>query len=264
MSAPINVFRLNVLAGLISAAAVCCIASSATAAEWGSLKGHFLYAGDAPTAAKIDVTKDQETCGDKNLMNEELVVAKDKSLANVMIWCKSKVKVNPEYEKTAADTVTMDNKGCRFEPHVLGIRVGQTLSLKNSDPVAHNSNVVGKNIQTNPLIPPATTSEVKIEGPETVPALVSCNIHPWMKGRLMVRTNPYFAVSDAKGNFEIKDLPAGEWEFVVYHERSGYVTDASVKGDKATWPKGVVKLTIDGGKTTDLGDIKLGAAQFNK
>jgi plastocyanin len=252
MSESMKLFRLKLLAGLASIAVLCCCTSAS--------------AGDAPAAAKIDVTKDQQVCGDKNLMSEELVVAKDNSLANVMIWCKSKVKANPEYEKSASDIVTLDNKGCRFEPHVLGIRVGQTLSLKNSDPVAHNSNVAGKNIQANPLIPPGTTSEIKIEGPENVPALVSCNIHPWMKGRLMVRpaTNPYFAVSDAKGNFEIKDLPAGELEFVVYHERSGYVTDASVKGESAKWPKGAVKFTIDAGKTLDLGDIKLGAAQFNK
>ena len=79
-----------------------------------------------------------------------------------------------------------------------------------------------------------------------------------MKGRLIVRANPYFAVSQKDGTFEIKNLPAGDIEFVVYHEKSGYVTDAEVKGEKVNWPKGVMKVTIEAGdEPTDLGEIKL-------
>lgn len=249
---------------VLVAAGFSLISTPAMAAEWGSLKGHFVYAGDAPAAAPIQVTKDPQFCGNHNLLSEDLVVAADKSIANVMIWCKSKVTVAHSYAKDAAATVVLDNKNCRFSPHVVGVRVGQTLQIKNSDQVAHNTNIVGKNLQVNPLVPAGGSSDVSVDGPETLPAIVTCNIHPWMKGRVMVRSNPYFAVSDAKGNFEIKDLPAGDLEFVVYQETAGYVTDATMKGEKATWPKGVVKITIEPGKTTDLGDIKLGAAQFNK
>ncbi len=237
---------------------------SAHADDWGNLKGRFIYDGKAPEPVKLNIDKDQQICGDKGLVDESLVVGSSGGLANVMIYVKGKVKVHPDYDKTADATVVLDNKGCRFNPHVQGARVGQTLQIKNSDPVAHNTNIVGRNLQTNPLIPAGQASDIKIEGPETLPAMVSCNIHPWMKGRVLIRTNPYFAISGKDGSFEIKNLPAGDLEFVVYQERSGFVTDAETKTGKVTWPKGVMKVTIEPGKDTDLGDIKLDAAQFNK
>jgi plastocyanin len=252
---------------LSAAVAVALVASRTSAEEWGTLKGKFIYDGKPAAPAPIDVTKDPEVCGNKGLVSEELVVdEKTGAIANVMLWVKGKdFAVHPDYEKTASGTVVLDNKGCRFEPHVQGIRVGQTLQLHNSDPVAHNTNVQGRNNQINPLIPAQSSSDQKIDQAEILPALVSCNIHPWMKGRLIVRPNPYFAVSKKDGTFEIKNLPAGDLEFVVYHERSGYVTDAEVKGEKVNWPKGVMKITIKAGdEPTDLGEIKLSAAQFNK
>ncbi len=248
---------------LLSLAAVA-VGSASRADDWGSLKGRFLYDGTAPAASPLTIDKDQAICGDKGLVNEELVVDSKGNIANVMLWVKGKVAVNPDFEKTAGETVVLDNKGCRFNPHVQGVRVGQTLSVKNSDPVAHNSNLVGKNLQVNPLIPSGGSSETKIEAPEALPVQVSCNIHPWMHARVMVRPNPYFAVSAADGTFEIKNLPAGDLEFVVYHEKSGYVTDAKVGGSDEKWTKGVMKVTIPAGGTKDLGDVKLSAEQFNK
>lgn len=252
---------------LSAALALAFVSSRASAEDWGTLKGKFIFDGKAPAPAPIDVTKDQEYCGNKGLVNEELVVdAKTGAIANVMLWVRKKdVPIHPDYEKTATDTVVLDNEGCRFQPHVQGIRVGQTLQLKNSDPVAHNTNVQGRNNQINPLIPAKSSSDQKIDQAEILPALVSCNIHPWMKGRLIVRDNPYFAVSKKDGTFEIKNVPAGDIEFVVYHEKSGYVTDATLNGQAAKWPKGVMKVTIKAGdEPTDLGEIKLSAAQFNK
>jgi plastocyanin len=257
---PRHLTILAVLATAILASA----SRHARADDWGSLKGRFIYDGKAPEPVKLTIDKDQQVCGDKGLVAEDLVVASDGGLANVMIYVKGKVKVHPDYDTTADATVVLDNKGCRFNPHVQGVRVGQTLQIKNSDPVAHNTNIVGRNLQVNPLIAAGTASDQKIEAPETLPAMVSCNIHPWMKGRILVRSNPYFAISGKDGSFEIKNLPAGELDFIVYHERSGYVQDAELKTGKATWPKGLFKITIEPGKDTDLGEIKLAAAQFNK
>lgn len=248
------------------AAAIAIDASRASAEDWGNLKGKFVFDGPAPNPVALTIDKDPTVCGNRGLVNEDLVVdPKGGAIANVMLWVKGKdVSVHPDYEKTATDTVVLDNKGCRFDPHVQGVRVGQTLQLKNSDPVAHNTNVQGRNLQINPLIPAMSPSDQKIEQAEILPAMVSCNIHPWMKARLIVRPNPYFAVSKKDGTFEIKNLPAGDLEFIVYHERSGYVTDAELKGEKVKWPKGLLKVTIEAGKDTDLGEIKLSAEQFNK
>ncbi len=250
---------------LLAAAAVALGSSSARAEDWGNLKGKFVYDGKAPAAVPLTIDKDQAVCGNKGLVAEDLVVDSKGNMANIMLWIKGKdVAVHPDYEKSASDTVVLDNKGCRFEPHVQMLRVGQTLQLKNSDPVAHNTNVQGRNLQINPLIPAMSTSDQKVDEAEILPAMVSCNIHPWMKGRIIIRPSPYFAVSKKDGTFEIKNIPAGDQEFIVYQERSGYVTDATVGGEKVKWTKGVMKVTIKAGETTDLGEIKLRADQFNK
>jgi plastocyanin len=256
--------RHSTIIAALAAAFVISATQFAPADDWGNLKGRFIYDGKAPDPTKLTIDKDQQICGDKGLVDESLVVDSSGGMANVVLWIRGKAKVHPDYEKSADATVVLDNKGCRFNPHVQGVRVGQTLQIKNSDPVAHNTNIVGRNLQVNPLIPAGSASDQKIEAPENLPANVSCNIHPWMKARVVVRSSPYFAISKKDGSFEIKNLPAGDLEFVVYHERSGFVQDAETKSGKVNWPKGVMKVTIEPGKDTDLGDIKLAAAQFNK
>ena len=91
-------------------------------------------------------------------MNESVQIGSDQGLANVVVFVRTgKLPVNDEYKKTASDKVTLDNKDCHFVPHVVGVRVGQTLELKNSDPVAHNSNIQGNLLKSNPLIPSGST-----------------------------------------------------------------------------------------------------------
>ena len=223
----------QVLMTLLAVASVALATTAANAAEWGSIKGRFVYDGTAPVPTKLTIDKDQATCGKHDLVDQSLEVGKDGGIANVVVWLiTKKVKVNPEYEKTATDKVTLDNHDCHFEPHLVGLRVGQTLVIKNSDPVAHNTKIDGEITQFNQLIPAGSSVEVSIDGPERLLAPVGCSIHPWMVAKMVVRSSPYFAISDKNGNFEIKDLPAGELEFQVIQERSGYITSATVDGKK--------------------------------
>lgn len=256
---------LRVLSAITAIAALACLTAAARADDWGSIKGRFTFDGTPPAPTKLDINKDQATCGNHDLVDQSLEVATGGGLANVVVWLRDKkVEVNPDYEKSASDKVTLDNKDCHFVPHVVGVRVGQTLVIKNSDPIAHNTKIDGTNLSVNPLIPAGQSNEQSIDGAENLPAPVSCSIHGWMHGVLVVRSNPYFAISDKDGNFEIKNLPAGEHEFQVWQEKAGYITDVSVDGRSVEWMKGRVKWTVEAGKTTDLGEFKLAAAQFNK
>ena len=202
----------------------------ASATGWGSIKGRFTYDGAAPVPAALKIDKDQAVCGNHDLKDEGLVVGPSGGIANIVVWVTSKVKVNPKFDATKADKVVLDNKNCHFVPHVVGLRTGQTLVIKNDDPVAHNTKIDGLNIQVNPLIPAGATSEQAVDVAEKLPAPVSCSIHGWMHALMVVRPNPYFAITDKDGNFEINDLPPGDLEFQVWQERTGYVTDASVDG----------------------------------
>lgn len=245
-----SMLALLVVAGLSAAPAQ---------AQWGNLKGRFVYDGKPPAATPLAVTKDQEVCGKHKLVNEELVVGEDGGLANVVIYVRDKkVKVHPDYEKTAEDLVRFDNEHCRFEPHILPMRLTQTLELHNSDPVGHNSNVspIG-DAGTNPLIAPGSAAQHKFNRSQNVPVQVTCNIHPWMKGWILPRDNPYMAVSAEDGTFEIKNLPVGKLEFQAWQEKAGYLIA------KPDWKKGRFELTIKKGDN-DLGDIKVSPKLFEK
>ena len=189
---------------------------------WATLTGRFVLDGSAPSPARVNVDKDQAVCGTHQLFDESIVIGKDKGIANVAIFVTTrKIPINKSFDKSATESVVLDNIGCRFEPHVQKLRVGQTLVVKNSDPVAHNTNIVGRNIQANPLIPSGATAEFPIAGSEPDPAKVSCNIHPWMRARLVVTSNPYCAISKDDGSFELLDLPAGDLELQVWQENAG-------------------------------------------
>ena len=258
MKTPFAIPRLALLV-------LCCLAGAARAEEWGTIKGRFLYGGDAPAAAELKADKDVEVCGKHKLLNEELAVGADKGVANVVIYVRDKsVKVHPDLAALKNEKIVLDNKDCRFEPHVVVVQTGQTLVIKNSDTVGHNSNVATvKNPPSNSLIPASGESPVTFANDEAIPAQVTCNIHPWMKAWLVVRPNPYAAVSKADGSFELKNVPAGEVELQLWHEKAGYIGEITVGGKPEKIAKGRKKLKVAGGDN-DLGEMVLDANLFKK
>jgi plastocyanin len=214
------------------------LAGQSHAAEWASLKGRFVFDGDPPAPTEITADKDVEVCGKHKLVNEELVVSDGKGIANVVLFVRSKgVTVHPDLEDgSKLDPLVLDNKDCRFQPHVGFVQTGQTLTIKNSDPVGHNSNIATmKNSPSNSLVPSNGSSDVTFSRDEAIPASVTCNIHPWMKAYLVIRPNPYGVVTGADGSFEIENLPVGEeLEFQLWHEKGGYLDEFTLDGKKTS------------------------------
>ena len=240
---------------------------AASAEEWGTIKGRFVFGGAAPAATDLKADKDVEVCGKHKLVSEELVVGADKGVANVVVFVRDKdVKVNPDAAAAAkAAKALLDNKDCKFTPHVLVVHTGQQLVIKNSDTVGHNSNVATvKNSPSNSLIPAGGESPLTFTSEEAIPAQVTCNIHPWMKAWIVVRPNPYAAVSNADGTFEIKNVPAGgEVELQLWHEKAGYIGEYTVGGKAEKIAKGRRKVKVDAAGT-DLGEMVLAPALFQK
>ena len=250
-------------AAVVATLSLACIATRAD--EWGTIKGRFVFGGDAPAAAELKADKDVEVCGKHKLLAEELVVGADKGVANVVVFVRDKdVKVHPDMA-AKGEKVVLDNKNCRFDPHVAVVQTGQTLVLKNSDTVGHNSNVATiKNPPSNNLIPAGGEATITFASDEAIPAQVTCNIHPWMKSWIVVRQNPYAAVSKADGSFEIKNVPAGgEIELQIWHEKAGYVGEVTVGGKAEKIAKGRKKLKVAAGDN-DLGEMVLDANLFKK
>jgi plastocyanin len=249
----------------LSAVVAGCLAVPAWGEEWGTLKGKFVFGGSPPAAAELKADKDVEVCGKHKLVAEELLVGADGGVANVVVYVRDKkVNVHPDLAASKNEKVVLDNKDCRFEPHVAFVQTGQSLVLKNSDTVGHNSNVATlKNQPSNSLIPAGEERSITFKDDEAIPAQVTCNIHPWMKAWLVVRDNPYAAVSKADGSFEIKHLPAGEVELQMWHEKAGYIGEIKVGGKVEKTAKGRKKVQV-AAAGTDLGEMTLDAALFSK
>src|SRR5262249_55516776 len=154
------------------------------------------------------VTKDQY-CIDKMPVNQSIVIGKGNALENAFVYLRvpagQKVEVNPEYAAKESEPVTLDNNGWEFHPHAVLARVGQTLDIKNSDPVGHNTNV--SVLSFNQVIPSNSDTKVKVSAGGALPSEIACNIHPFMKGMILVQDHPYMATTGEDGTFEIKDLP---------------------------------------------------------
>jgi hypothetical protein len=257
----------------LSALTVALVVSSsslALAAE-GSLKAKFIYDGKAPAPKALPITADKAFCGKKEfadkLVDESLAIGPKGELANVIIYMApargKKVAIHPNYEAKKKEKVALDNMGCRFEPHVALLWTEQTLQIGNKDSVGHNTKIdgiSGKSI--NPLIPPGAQLDEKFTVAERLPLIVGCNIHPWMRARLLIQDHPYFAKSGADGTLEIKDIPPGEYDFRVYHEAAGYVTGGKIGGKDVKWTAGKFTAKIENGKAYDVGEVKVAPSLF--
>ncbi len=249
--------------------ALSAVASPALAQGWGSLKGRFVYDGKAPVPKPLQITKDSEVCGKHKLVDESLVVGADGGLKNVVVYIYTgpgdqAPKVHPDLAKAAEEPVVFDNIHCRFEPRVALVQTGQTLTLANSDPVAHNTKVDAFNQPINPLLPPNAKLAQKFTAAERLPARASCSIHPWMTGWIVVKEHPYMAVTDEKGEFEIKNIPAGTWTFQFWHETAGYLDKVTLNNKAVTWKRGRVDLDVKDKAALNLGDVKIAPAAFQK
>jgi hypothetical protein len=240
------------------------------AEQWGDLTATFLFDAEAPKAAPLKITKDTEFCNKFNVLDESLTVnPKNHGIANVVAYLylaknAAKPPVHPTYQETAKAKVKLDNNCCRFAPHVALLRTSQVLLMTNSDAIGHNCKV---DTLSNPPINFTIPADGKLDHAfpveERLPAKVSCSIHPWMSGWVVIRELPYMAVSDADGQLVIKNLPVGTWTFQFWHEKAGFVRQVRQDGKTVEWAKGRIEVTIKPG-VNPLGEIKLAPAAFTE
>lgn len=233
--------------------------------NWGTVKGRVVFAGDTvPEPKEANIDKDKAHCLSKGkiYVNDLVVNKKNKGVRWTLVWltdpanaknAKFVPPIHPDLKNPKA-TVEIDQPCCKFEPRVIGLQAGQKLVVKNSAPIPHNFKIdsIGGGPIANPLIPP--TGQATVEGfvAKTIPTPYTCSIHGWMKGWVGTFPHPYFAVTDADGNFEIKKAPAGRYRLMAWQEAVGFV----IRNPKKPLDRGkVIEIKPQG--TTDVGEIKL-------
>ncbi len=255
-------------ASILLTLAMVASATGAFAQEWGTLTGRLVLDGAAPEEAALNVNKDPEYCGQHKLVDETVAVGEKGGLTNAFVYLYLKrgktVATHPDYEATP-EPVVLDNKGCRFEPHAVLVRTGQELHVQSSDPIGHNTKLdMLKNVSFNETVTTDNPLNKTFEKSEPIPLPAVCSIHPWMKALVLIRDNPYMAVTGEDGSFEIKNIPAGEHEFIFWHESVGNLKKLSLGSAGKTDRKGRGKLEIPAGGTLELGDVKVPAADLGK
>lgn len=231
--------------GVESTAAVNVAAQLAGAQEsevepgYGDIAGQILFDGVPPEPELVirkgdPNVKDAAVCAAKSLYDNSLLVdEKTKGIANVFVYIYHRnakgMKIHPEAAKLKKKEIVFDQKNCRFTPHVMVVRTGQTVVVKSGDNCPHNTHTATIfNDEFNQILPPNDREGVKLtlNVPESLPMPVKCDIHPWMKAHWLIIDHPYTAITDKEGRFKIEKLPVGEIEFRIWHERVGYIDRA--------------------------------------
>src|SRR5713101_8454840 len=185
-----------------------------------SISGTVKLDGEAPKAARIDMSQDPACKGTNTAEN---FVASGGHLANVFVYVKEGLG-NRTFD-VPQDPITLDQSGWRYPPRVLGIVAGQTIKIVNSDPNTHNIHPTPKdNREWNESQPPQAAPLEKNFAREEIMLPVKCNQHPWMRMFLNVTKSPFFAVTGPDGKFEIKGLPPGDYTLAFVHEKLGEQT----------------------------------------
>jgi hypothetical protein len=241
-------------------------ASPAQAQGWGTIKGQVVFGETAiPKLVEANVDKDKEHCLSKGKIytNDLIVNSKNKGVQYVLVYLqdlkdakstKFSPAIHPSY-KNFKKEVEIDQPCCMFQPRMVALRVGQELVVKNSAPIAHNFQINsgpsgGPNL--NLSIPAGGKINVKGFVSKVIPTQYNCTVHTWMKGYVASFGHPYFAVTDADGNFEIKNAPTGKYRLVFWHEKAGWV----VMNPKNPSDRGE-RVTVEANKTVTLKPVKL-------
>jgi plastocyanin len=192
----------------------------------GNVTGTVMLEGTAPANEGIKMNADpvcmKETKGPQ--LQETYVADSSGALGNVFVYVKDGLG-NYVFD-TPTEPLTLDQKGCRYHPHVFGIRVNQPLQIVNSDPTLHNIHALakanpefnnGQPIQGMKMTHTFTSKEVMLP--------FKCDVHGWMNAYVGVLDHPYFAVTGPDGKFEIKSLPPGTYTVEAWHEKLGTATE---------------------------------------
>jgi len=192
-----------------------------------TINGTVTFAGKTPALKPLAMDAEpvcHKKHGGKPSPNEALVLGSGNTMAHIIVWVSKGLPAGKTYP-APKDPVVLDQDGCVYKPHVMGIMVGQTYRILNSDGILHNIHTLPK---LNPAFnrgQPATVKEMTTNFPKPEGMFqVKCDVHPWMSAYIGVFTHPFFSVTSADGKFTIPNLEAGSYELTAWHEKLGTQT----------------------------------------
>ena len=173
----------------------------------------------------------------KPVPNEMLALGSGNTMGNIMVWVSKGLPAGKTWPAPKTPVV-LDQKGCQYVPHVMGIMIGQAYRILNSDGILHNIHTLPK---VNPSFNRGMPAAVK-EATTTFPKpeavfLIKCDVHPWMSAYISVFTHPFFSVTRTDGKYTISGLDAGTYDITAWHEKLGTQTASVTVGASDTKPQ---------------------------
>ena len=187
----------------------------------GTLNGTVTLDGEAPEMSTIQMGADPNCARlhSDAVLSEFVIVGDGGTLANAFVHIKSGIQGD---FPPPSEPVLLDQQGCLYTPHVVGIQVGQTLTVRNSDETLHNIHAMPKNNKEFNIGQPVQGLETqKVFDNVEVMVPFKCDVHKWMNSYAGVVDHPYFAVTGVDGSFSIPNVPPGDYVVEVWHERLG-------------------------------------------
>ncbi len=268
--------RHLVTAAVFVTLAVSLLLNRSTAADddkdWVTVKGQIVFGGDSlPTPAEVTVDKDDKHCLQKGKIYEEdwVIDKESKGVRWVFVWFGGsfgkdnklqKLAVHPSLKEPNETAVFVDQPFCKYEPRAIILREDQNLIIKNSSPITHGltwAGQPGRNDDGKATIPSGKEHKLESLKSQFFPMRLADPTHPWMKGWALILDNPYFALTDAKGRFEIKRVPAGECRMFIWHEVAMYRDYEPREFNKMKVSIPGKTLTLKGGMVNDLGQLEI-------
>lgn len=208
-------------------------AKKVEASTAATLAGKAVFEGTAPPNAVINMSSDP-ACGEagKGNVTSESIVVDNGGLQNVFVYIKDGLG-NKYIFDTPTDPVKLDQKGCRYVPHVVGLRTTQPLEVMNSDSTLHNVHGMPETNREFNVGQPVTgmKNTVTFTTPEVLIPF-KCDVHSWMHAYIGVVSHPYFAVSGGGGKFELRTIPPGTYTIEAVHEKLGRQSQTVTLGEK--------------------------------
>ncbi len=198
----------------------------------GTVKGKVTFTGTPVKQKPIDMSK-EPSCAKQYPTpptTQTIVTGEGDTLENVVVYISAGA---PDETTAPTQAVTFEQKGCRYMPHVLAMRVNQELKVVNSDQTSHNIHPLAKvNREWNKSQPPGTPPlSEKFDKEEFIS--VKCNVHPWMRGYFAVLKTSHYDVSKDNGSFALPNLPPGKYTLTAWHEDYGTQTaDVMIAGSE--------------------------------
>ncbi len=214
-----------------------------------SVTGTVTFDGKAPTLRPLAMDADP-VCAKKHsapVPNEALVLGNGSTMGNIMVYV-SKGLPSGKTWPAPKTPVVLDQNGCQYKPHVMGIMVGQPYKILNSDGVLHNIHTLPQvNTPFNRAMP-ATLKEVTTSfSKEEAIFHIKCDVHPWMSAYMGVFNHPFYSVTGTDGKFTISGLDPGTYEITAWHEKLGPQTASVTVGANDTKTQNF-KFAVPAGK----------------